>query len=54
MNEVWETETEASDMVCALREITDLVDNKLHFNRVVRLAGGVQKREAHRTIEWAS
>lgn len=53
MNEGWKTEAEVSNIVCPLRELPEsFVNSKMCFNRVVRLARGVQKSEPQKSIKW--
>lgn len=49
MNEIWTTKAESE----LLENSQGFVNNKMYYNRVVRLARGVQKREPRKATKWA-
>lgn len=53
MNGIWKTEAEVLSILCPERAHQGVVSNEMCFNRGVRLARGVRKREPHKAIKWA-
>lgn len=53
MNEIWKTEAKVHSILCTERAHRGFVSNEMCFDRGVRLARGVQKREPHKAIQWA-
>lgn len=53
MNGIWKTEAEVHSILCTEIAHRSFASNEMCFNRGVRLARGIWKREPHKAIKWA-